>query len=63
MWKLKPTNKTKPRLIDTENRLVVARGEDGEVKWVKGTKRQTPKSTYEISQGNVARGIQLITLH
>lgn len=29
------TNKTKPRLTDTENRLVVAKREEG---WVKGAK-------------------------
>ena len=35
MWNLK--EKKKPKLIDTENRLMVVRGE-GSTKWVKGVK-------------------------
>ena len=39
MWNLKHNKTKNPRLIDTENRLVVARGGGrGWAKWVKGIK-------------------------
>ena len=40
MWNLKnKTKQNKNKLIDTENRLVVARGGEGWAKWVKAVKR------------------------
>ena len=63
MWNLK--TKTKPKqykieLIDTENRLVVARGGEGWAKQVKGIKRYKPSIIKEISHGDVMYSMMII---